>query len=232
MIKKLVGKEPSISMKSRNHLAIVHTTPVTVPTLKALCDRLLPGVECYAYLDESILPQINQEGHISPGVWYRFQSLVALAAAARPRVILCACSSVGGMLEAAREWCGIPLERIDQPMAQQAAARPGRIVACATVASTLEPTLDLLRRTAGPDRQVDSLLIEGAGALLAQGRQEEYLSLIASRLANAARAYDTVVLAQASMAQAVQGVDPALRGRFLTSPESGVAALQKYFSKE
>ena len=34
------------------------------------------------------------------------------------------------------------------------------------------------------------------------------------------------------MAQAVQGVDPALRGRFLTSPESGVAALQKYFSKE
>ena len=64
-------------------LAILHTTPVTIQSLGELCRRLLPGVEVSHYLDDSILRQINREGGISAGVRYRFQSLIALAAAAK-----------------------------------------------------------------------------------------------------------------------------------------------------
>lgn len=217
-------------MSHQPRLAILHTTPVTIPSLTALCSRLLPGVKVNHYLDDSILQQINAEGCISAGVRYRFQSLIALAAAGKPDVILSACSSVGGMLEEARELFAIPLVRIDEPMAQNAAAKQGSIMVCATVKSTLEPTLALIRRYAAPDVRVESLLIAEAGKLLAAGDKEAYLALIASRLTEAAEACETVVLAQASMAEAVQRMPGALQSRFLTSPEAGVAALAAYFA--
>lgn len=217
-------------MSAQPRLAILHTTPVTISSLTALCSRLLPGVKVNHYLDDSILQQINAEGCVSPGVRYRFQSLIGLAAASKPDVILSACSSVGGMLEEARELFSIPLVRIDDPMARNAAARNSRIVVCATVKSTLEPTLELIRRYAEPGCEVESLLIAEAGKLLATGDKEAYLSLIASRLGEAAERSETVVLAQASMAEAVQRMPEALQARFLTSPEAGVAALKTYFA--
>lgn len=216
-------------MDQKNGLAILHTTPATIGAMKDVCGRLLPGVRVWNYLDDSLLPQINREGRIGPSVAYRFQSLIALAAAARPEVILSACSSVGGLMEQARELHTIPLARIDEPMAALAASRPGKIVVCATVKSTLEPTMDLLRRKAGPERQLDCLLIREAGALLAQGRGEEYLALIAGRLKAAADRYDVVVLAQASMAKAAELMPERLRAKLLSSPETGIMALQKYF---
>ena len=217
-------------MSVQHRLAIIHTTPVTIQSLGALCARLLPGVKVNHYLDDSILQQINQEGGISAGVRYRFQSLIALAAAGKPDVILSACSSVGGMLEEARELFDIPLVRIDEPMAQQAAKQEGGIVVCATVKSTLEPTLRLIRRYTGEKQRVESLLIAEAGALLASGDKEAYLALIASRLGEAAEKCPTVVLAQASMAEAVQRMPQELHSRFLTSPEAGIAALRTYFA--
>lgn len=217
-------------MSNQPRLAILHTTPVTIASLTALCSRLLPGVKVNHYLDDSILQQINAEGCISAGVRYRFQSLIALAAASKPDVILSACSSVGGMLEEAREMFGIPLVRIDEPMARNAAAKKSSIVVCATVKSTLEPTLALIRRFADPGIEVESLLIAEAGKLLATGDKEAYLSLIASRLTEAAEKSETVVLAQASMAEAVQRMPEALQSRFLTSPEAGIAALSAYFA--
>ena len=207
-------------------LAILHTTPATIASLGALCARLLPGVAVNHYLDDSLLPQINREGRISPGVRYRFHSLIALAAASQPDVILSACSSVGAVLEEAQELFPIPLRRIDAPMAQAAAARPGSVVVCATLASTLGPTSELLRRYLPPERPVDTLLIAEAGPLLAAGDQAGYLSAIAARLGEAAAAHDTVVLAQASMAQAAASLPQAVRGKFLASPESGIAALR------
>ena len=217
-------------MTRQPRLAILHTTPVTIASLSALCARLLPGVKVNHYLDDSILQQINAEGGISAGARYRFQSLIALAAAGKPDVILSACSSVGGMLEEAREMFDIPLVRIDEPMAKRAADAEGGIVVCATVNSTLAPTLALIRRYVGEERHVESLLISEAGKLLASGDKEAYLELVASRLGEAAARCETVVLAQASMAEAVQRMPEEMHSRFLTSPEAGIAALKAYFA--
>lgn len=208
-------------------LAIVHTVPVTIASLTELCAKLLPGVEVSHYLDDSILKQINREGGISAGVRYRFQSLIALAVASKPDVILSACSSVGGMLEEAQELFSIPLKRIDEPMARAAAQREGSVAVCATVQSTLGPTSELLRRFLPEGREMETVLIEGAGALLNSGDREGYLNLIASKLGDAAARHDTVVLAQASMADAVQRLPEELQGKFLTSPVSGVSALKE-----
>jgi len=220
------GKEEKSAMAKT--LSIIHTVPVTIQSLSEICARQLPGVEVRHYLDDSILKQINREGTISPQVRWRFQGLVALAAAGKPDAILSACSSVGEMMEETRQLCTMPVLRIDEPMAAQAAQRRGSIVVCATVPSTLGPTGNLIRRYVGEGREVASLLIEGAGVLLNSGDREGYLHLIASRLEEAANRYDTVVLAQASMAEAAQRAPKALQEKFLTSPESGVAAVKPY----
>lgn len=210
-------------------LAIIHTVPVTIASMTALCARLLPGVSVSHYLDDSVLKQINQEGGISASVRYRFHSLIGVAAAAKPDAILCACSSVGGMLEEARAMFTMPLLRIDEPMAKAAAEQEGSICVCATVQSTLGPTTELIRRYVGENRTVDTLLISEAGKLLSSGDKEAYLELIASRLGEAAASHDVVVLAQASMAEAVQRMPEEMQAKFLTSPERGVGALRPLF---
>ncbi len=215
-------------MNASPRLAIIHTTPATIDSLGRLCASLLPRVKVNHYLDDSILQQINAEGRISPACRYRYFALLQVAAAAKPDAILSACSSVGELLEEARDICPMPLVRIDEPMAREAAARPGSIVVCATVPSTLGPTTALIRRYAA-GQTIDTLLIAEAGPLLARGDREAYLAAIAARLDEAAAGHDTVVLAQASMAAALDRVPREKHSRFLTSPESGIRGLRSIF---
>lgn len=206
-------------------ITVIHTTPATIASLGAVIARILPGVYVSHCLDDSVLRQINEEGYISAGARYRFHQLVHLAAASKPDAVLCACSSVGGMLEEAREFVSVPLVRIDEPMAKAAAQRSGSIAVCATVKSTLEPTLELIRRYAGEDRRIDAVLISEAGKYLNSDKRK-YLEIIGGRLTDAAAKYDTVVLAQASMAEALDHLPVELKTVFLTSPESGVSQMR------
>ena len=43
-------------------LAIIHTTPATVEPLKALAQEVMPGVEVINFVDDSILPQLRDNG--------------------------------------------------------------------------------------------------------------------------------------------------------------------------
>lgn len=216
-------------------VAVLHTTPVTIQGLAPQFARELPGVRQTNFLDDTILPEINEAGGITPAVRYRFYALAAAAAASRPDAILCACSSVGGLLEEVRGIVTVPALRIDDPMAREAVARGKRIAVSATLASTLGPTMDLIRRRAeeaGKEISLTPFLVEGAGTLLAQGRMDEYRRAIADRLSEALDGNDVVVLAQASMADAAALLPNASSLPILTSPQSGVAALRSVLGLE
>lgn len=216
-------------------VAVLHTTPVTIQGLAPQFARELPGVRQTNFLDDTMLPEINAAGEITPAVRCRFYALAAAAAASRPDAILCACSSVGGLLEEARGIVSVPALRIDDPMAREAVARGTRIAVSATLASTLGPTMDLIRRRAeeaGKEISLTPFLVEGAGALLAQGRMEEYRQAVAGRISEALQGSDVVVLAQASMADAAALLPDAASLPILTSPRSGVAALRSVLGVE
>ena len=63
-------------------VAVIHTTPVTIPTLKKLLtDNRRPDeeeIEVINFLDDSMLPEINRLGHPSEGVKYRLNTLFAV----------------------------------------------------------------------------------------------------------------------------------------------------------
>ena len=216
-------------------VAVLHTTPVTITGLSIHFATELPGVKQTNFLDDTMLPEINAAGCITPAVRYRFYNLLSAAAASHPDAILCACSSVGDLLEEGAGIISVPVQRIDAPMAETAIRLGNRIAVFATLASTLGPTINLIERKAKEAcKAVTStpFLIDGAGQLLSEGRMEEYEHLIASQLAQALMENDLIVLAQASMANAVKRLDNWENLPILSSPQSGVAALRRILNMD
>lgn len=214
--------------------AIIHTTSATIEELKNLLKGMMPELAVRNYLDESLLPEINQAGRVTENVRSRFFSLAQEAALAGPDAMICACSSLGELVEEARKIFPMPFLRIDEPMARQAARMGGSVMVCATLPSTLRPTLSLIRRMAGElhsDMQLESLLMKGAGELLAKGDFAGYDTLLQKYFLKIAQEKDMIVLAQASMARAAASLPEAYRGKFLTSPESGLQALVDLLSR-
>ncbi len=208
-------------------VAVIHTTPVTIPALKKEILAACGQVEVINLLDDSMLPEINRAGKITPDVSYRLHTLMLMAQTAGADAVLCACSSIGGIFEEGRAVLSIPALRIDEPMAEKAAAFH-RVGVAATLQSTIGPTTELIVRKAaelGNEILVDTKVIDNANSLLADGKGTEYDRVVGSELKKLAQNNDVVVLAQASMARAAAGLGEEERRHLLTSPASGVAAL-------
>lgn len=205
-------------------VVIIHTTPVTIPSMKNLILERRKDVEIINFLDDSMLSELNSGQGCIEGVKYRLNTLLTMAATTGADALLCACSSIGGLLDEGKELVQIPVMRIDQPMAEKAACF-SRVGVAATLQSTIQPTCALIEKLAaenGKSPVISSRVIEGAGSLLAEGREEEYDRMVAAVLNSLAEENEVVVLAQASMARVLDKIPEEARGRFLTSPVSGV----------
>ncbi len=186
-------------------LALLHTSPVHVPVFDALRDRTEPGLTLRHHVDEELLARARAEGTraVIPAV----EHALARAAADGAYAVLCTCSTIGAVAEAAGEAGragGLPVLRVDRPMAAAAVAAGPRIVVLATIASTLEPTRALIedeaQRSARPVR-VRLELVPGAWERFEAGDADGCAKIVAAH-ADAVRDADAIVLAQASMAPA------------------------------
>lgn len=207
----------------------------TVPALAGSFDAMLAGrgLDTVHLVDAGLLSAAIDHGvddDVRASVLRHVQSLADDGADA----VLVTCSSIGEAVELAAEQLDIPVLRVDQPMATQAVAlakeRAGgheaQIVALATLDATLGPTGRLIERAAreaGGEVRVSAQVVAGAAAARARGDQGEHDRLVREAVVAAADSADVLVLAQASMAAAVEGVELGLP--VLTSPEGGVAAL-------
>ncbi|CAM5321577.1 hypothetical protein SALBM311S_05795 [Streptomyces alboniger] len=146
------------------------------------------------------------------------------AVALGARVVLCTCSSIGGVAEAAAPAVGVPVLRVDRPMASAAVAVGPRIVVLATVDSTLGPTAALIEeeaRRAGHPVAVRGRLVAGAWQRFEAGDIEGSLRLVAAAADEETDA-DVIVLAQVSTASARHLM--ATTTPVLSSPRLGLAA--------
>lgn len=216
-------------------LAIIHTTPVTVDTLKALASELLPGVDVVNFVDDSILPQLIENGGDTAAVQERLTHYARFAEQVGADVILSACSSVGELVPALREQVSIPVVRIDEAMAEQAVASGSRIGVAATLSTTLKPTMALLRRKAqeaGVEVTLEPLVVESAYQRLMAGDREGHDAALAKVLLELAPQVDCVVLAQASMARVLPQLPETMREKFLTSPRLAMEQVREHLSRE
>jgi hypothetical protein len=201
-------------------LALLHTSPTHVPVFDALRDESHPGLELRHLVDEELLARARREGPET--VADDVRALFAAAVADGARVLLCTCSTIGDVAE--RADAGVPVLRVDRPMAAAAVATGPRIVVLATVASTLEPTVALVEEEAlraGRPVDVRTALVEDAWALFEAGDTDGCARAVADA-ADAVTDADAIVLAQASMTAAQRFTTTSVP--VLSSPRPGLAA--------
>lgn len=207
-------------------LGLVHTSAALVPMFGQLCKAKLPHVDTFNIVDDSFVRQITARGSLTPDLKQRVANYIGAAVSGGADFVLVTCSSIGPAVEAAAPNAGVPVVRVDQPMADVAVRTGARVGVIATLPTTMHPTTDLVRRravVAGRQVDVTSRLCEGAFDALMSGDAAKHDAMVAAALKELAAQVDVIVLAQASMARVVDALSPAdKRVPILASPALGI----------
>lgn len=204
-------------------IGFLHTSPVHVPTFDALVAEVAPGTAVLSTVDESMLDLARRVGPGDAAVTAGVERALVDLTVRGADVVVCTCSTVGGVAEEVGARRGLDVIRVDRPMAEVAVAGGRRIAVVAAVESTIEPTVALLTDVARRgERDVDVTVhvVEGAWSAFEAGDQDGYIALIVEALPAIASSVDVVVLAQASMAAAAGMVDVGIP--VLASPRTAV----------
>jgi Asp/Glu/hydantoin racemase len=187
-------------------LGLVHTSATLVPVFAELCSKYLPGVKVFNIVDDSLIKNTIACGELTPSTSKRVVNYAASAQEAGADYILFTCSSIGAAVETAATLTGVPVLRVDQPMADKAVQTGKRIGVIATLSTTLGPTSDLVGRravAAGKDIELKAVLCEGAFDALMSGDAATHDKKVSDALKQLVNEVDVIVLAQASMGRVV-----------------------------
>jgi aspartate/glutamate racemase len=220
-IKDPIKGEPQ--MPQPRKLTFIHTVETLKPVFATLAAERLPGWQIASVVDESLLSSVIANGHVAEEVSDRLTRHVHKAEEAGSSAIVVTCSTLGEVVDALAAKTATPLFRIDRGMAEQAVNQASTIGILATLPTTLDPTTRLLEGTAkrlGRQCKFVSRLAKEAFARLKSGDRQGHDLLVQEAYASLASEVELVVLAQASMARALQAGQQ--HRPYLTSPELGM----------
>ena len=204
------------------NLTLIHTTHVVVPVFAALCQRYLPGVRVTQVLDEGLLQSMIAAGRLEKAVVRRLIRLAQSASETGADAVMVTCSSIGQAADLAADLVDCPVIRADRAMAEKAVAAGSRIGVAATLGTTLDPTMELLRQTAAKENrivQVIAGLCPGAFDAVTGGDSAAHDAIVREKITELSKVVDVVVLAQPSMARVVETIPEAeLSKPVLSSP--------------
>ncbi|MDF2960443.1 MAG: Asp/Glu/hydantoin racemase [Paenibacillus sp.] len=197
--------------------------------IKQLFQQVMPECRLVNIIDDGLIHDVNRDGKISKAITRRLIGYYRQAEEMGADVILNTCSSVGEVVDIALPIIDVPIVKIDEGMAREAVRRFNRIGVIATLPSTLQPTVRLLRSQAvkqGSEVQVVEGLADGAFYALINGRPEEHDRLIAGTAERIAASCDALVLAQGSMARMEQQLAERIGKPVLSSPRLGLLSVK------
>ena len=211
-------------------LAFLHTAQAHVETFSALVRASAPTLAMRHEVRAELLARAVAAGSVTAALQSEIDGVVRTLASDGARLVVCTCSTIAAAAEATTV-AHCPVLRIDRPMAEEAVASGRRILVLAALSSTLVPTRALLTQVAahaGRSPVIVEALCDGAWPLFESGDRLGYAARIAATIEAVAAPGDVVLLAQASMAPALDLVTD-LGIPVLCSPSSGVkAALTRY----
>jgi hypothetical protein len=190
-------------------LAFLHTAAAHVATFDALVRELDPALRIQHEVRQDLLDLARSAGPAANVVRAAVAEAIHGLAAAGARVVVCTCSTLGGVAETTHvEGCRVL--RVDRAAAERAIRSGRRIVVVAALPTALDQTLALLDQVASeagvlPD-VVRAACLE-AWPFFERGEQARYIDAVARTIESSARAGDVVLLAQASMAAVTTVID-------------------------
>ncbi|HUC18381.1 MAG TPA: aspartate/glutamate racemase family protein [Acetobacteraceae bacterium] len=209
-------------------IALIHAVQAAVQPIEDAFKALWPEVRRTNLLDDSLAPDRDAAGALTPELSQRMVSLASYAAGTSADGVLFTCSAFGEGIEAAARILPIPVLKPNEAMFEAALDIGGRIGMLATfapaVASMEEEFRDLARQK-GSDATLETIVVPGARAALVAGDLAEHDRLIA----DAASAFDhssAIMLAHFSMAIAKGAVGARSDRVILSAPGSAVMKLK------
>ncbi len=205
-------------------IGFLHTAEVHTGTFAGLLDELAPGRPARHVVDETLLADARERGGVDDDLVQRLTARLEEAATGAS-VVVCTCSTISGLAELLASVVGVPIVRVDRPMAESAVRTGSRIAVVAALESTIVPTVSLLgavARAQGRTPVIDEVVLPEAWSLFERGDVDGYARVIAEAVDTLDAEIDVVVLAQASMAVAVPRCTTTVP--VLTSPRSAVEA--------
>jgi Asp/Glu/hydantoin racemase len=209
-----------------HRLALLHTSPVLAPLFTALCAKWLPDTRIFHMVDESLIKNTIDAGHLQRITIRRLIGMIGSAFEGGADAVLVTCSSIGPGVEMAQALFDKPVIRVDEAMAKVAVEQGSRVGVVATLSTTLAPTAALVRRKAreaGKHVDIVECLCAGAFEAVMAGDTATHDRIVAEALTQKLNDVDVIVLAQASMARVLDTLPPgAVKVPALASPELGV----------
>ena len=207
-------------------IGFLHTSPVHVATFDSLVANAPGAVSGTHIVDEELLTMARSIGCAHPLVADGVAAALARLVGEGADVIVCTCSTIGAAAESV-PGIGVPVLRVDRPMAAAAVAAGRRIAVVAALESTLAPTAELLQEESA--RVGCAPMITLRPCLAAWDRWEDgdldgYHRAIAGHVNALGESFHVVVLAQASMLGALAFIDERPGRVVLASPSSAVQA--------
>ena len=209
-------------------IAFLHTSPVHVDTFALLMQVYAPDCGVRHLVDESLLRDAQVHGVEDDVLIARVTHRMNEAWASDAKVVVCTCSTIGGIAERVDGRGRFLPMRIDCAMADEAVDCGSQILIVAALESTVRPTQQLVENSAavrGRSVSIRTMVVQSAWPHFQSGDLLAYTFAIEQAIEQAIRDQagdaDVVVLAQASMASVAKRFD-GVGIRVLSSPELGV----------
>ena len=190
-------------MKYEKRIAVLQTSFAKREDTIAYLEERLPGITINFITDSSLLPEIRAAGRPTQPVIRRMTLYAMAAEAMGADLILNSCSTVGEVADIYAKVVSVPVIKIDDPMAKQAASLGDNIALIATLPTTLGPSRRAIQRYGqeyGRDMKFTESFEQSAWEALAAGDSKRHNDILIESIHRLdAAGFDAIVMAQVSM---------------------------------
>jgi Asp/Glu/hydantoin racemase len=213
-------------MKTR--IALIHALTLSIAPSVGAFRKLWPEAECVNLLDDSLSVDRQRAGELTPAIAARIAALASHARACGAHGILYTCSAFGAAIEAVACLSAIPVLKPNEAMFTEALSLGKRIGMFATFEPSVASMEAEFRDEAeGSGATITSFYVPEAMAALQRGDASAHDALIAEAAQRPeAQEFDALMLAQFSMARALDAVRAVSACPVLTSPHSAVLRIK------
>lgn len=216
-------------------IGLIHATMNSVQPICEAFRKHAPHVTLLHFMDEGLIFELNETGMITTAMVRRLASLIERAEQSGVNGILLTCSSFSPYVPQIRGLFSTPVVSADTSMLEYAVQAAERIGVIATVGTAGPITTEQLKQMAadeGKTIQVRTEIVPEAFFALQNGDGDRHDALIREKVAELSATCEIVLLAQMSMARALDSfaVQPSVP--VLTSPDISIRTILERLSME
>jgi aspartate/glutamate racemase len=212
-------------------VAAIYTTNTLIEPTKAMFSELMPEHRLINILDDSMIRDVISADGVTSAVRRRLFAYCRACEDMGADVILETCSSVGDLVDEIQPFVNLKILRIDEPMARRAVETGSSIAVLATLPTTLQPTIGLVRSVArkmGKTVTIVDGLAEGAFQALSEGKPELHDEILMRTAVAVAEKAEVILLAQGSMARMQEAIAKATGKPVFSSLRLGLESVKTF----